>query len=76
MDTDVPEEDVGWGYSFVTSDTDPRTGYFLPSYEKYIYRVTCTSSSSCQFVKINTGYKNPASPVTKALPPDSSLTCN
>ena len=72
---DVPEGDEGWSYSFVTSDTDPTTGYFMPIYKAYMYRVKCADSTSCSFVKVNTGYKNPHSPVTMTVQPDSGLKC-
>ena len=72
---DVPEEDYGESYSFVTSDTDPTTGYFMPRKKEYMYKVTCADSTSCKFVKVNTGYKNPWAPVTMSVPPDSGLKC-
>ena len=74
-DMDVPEEDYGYSYSFVTSVTDPTTGYFMPRDKDYMYRVTCATASSCSFEKINTGYRNPDYPVTMAVQPDSGLTC-
>ena len=72
---DVPEEDYGESYSFVTSDTDPTTGYFMPDLKEYMYRVTCADSTSCTFQKVNTGYKNPMHPVTMTVQPDSDLKC-
>ena len=75
---DVPEEDYGYSYSFVTSVADPTTGYFMPSYKEYMYRVTCATASSCSFEKVNTGsleHWNPSDPVTMAVQPDSGLTC-
>ena len=70
---DVP--DYGYSYSFVTSVTDPTTGYFMPNNKEYMYRVTCPEATSCLFEKINTGYKNPNHPVTMAVGADSGLTC-
>ena len=72
---DVPKKVHGTSYSFVTSDADPTTGYFMPRYKEYMYKVTCADASSCSFEKINTGYKNPSYPVTMAVQPDSGLTC-
>ena len=72
---DVPEGDYGRSYSFVTSVTDPTTGYFMPHYKEYMYRVTCADASSCSFEKVNTGYKNPRNPVTMTVQPDSGLKC-
>ena len=72
---DVPEGDDGWSYSFVTSDTDPTTGYFMPVDKEHMYKVTCADSTSCTFVKVNTGYKFPELSVTMSIPPDSGLNC-
>ena len=74
-DVDVPALEEGNNYSFVTSDhyVALYTGYFMPKYKEYMYRVTCANASSCTFEKINTGYRNPAYPVTMAIQPDSGL---
>ena len=72
---DVDRSEYGGSYSFVTSDTDPTTGYFMPRDKEYMYKVTCADSTSCTFVKVNTGYKNPSSPVTMTVQPDSGLKC-
>ena len=72
-DMDVPEEDYGYSYSFVTSKADPTKGYFLPSGKRYIYKVGCEDTSTCKMEKIYTGYKNPWDPVT--MSPDDGLTC-
>ena len=74
-DMDVPNWDYGYSYSFVTSVTDPTTGYFMPYNKAYMYRVTCADASSCSFEKVNTGYTNPNAAVTMAVQPDSGLTC-
>ncbi len=74
-DMDVPWGIYGYSNSFVTSVMDPTTGYFMPQNEDYMYRVTCATTSSCSFEKINTGYRNPYFPVTMAVQPDSGLTC-
>jgi len=72
---DVPKEDRGDSYSFVTSDTDPTTGYFMPKYKEYMYQVTCVNASACKFVKINNEFEIPHQPVTMVIQPESGLKC-
>jgi len=76
-DMDLPEGEHGRSYSFVTSDTDPTTGYFMPHFKDYVYRVTCADSTSCAFVKVNIGqpWFTPRDPVTMTIQPDSGLNC-
>ena len=73
---DVPGDDVGECFSFVTSTEDPKTGYFMPINKAYVYKVTCENSHNCVFTKILTNYINPNCPVAMAFQSDAGLNCN
>jgi len=72
---EAPKEDYGSSYSFITSKDDETTGFFLPYYENYIYRVKCTNSKKCSFTKITTGHRNPHYALSMSVPRNSGLTC-
>jgi len=73
---DPPEgEGDGMSYSFVSSDSDPTTGYLMPVNKDFMWRVKCADASTCSFEKINTGITNLNRDVTMAIPANSGLDC-
>ena len=77
METHLPEDDYSLSYSFVTSKGDNKTGYYLPKFKPYIYKVTCQNATRSSFAKkkIESGYKFLESHVIMTVPSYSGLTC-